>query len=332
MRITERRDTTSCSDRLRRTVTGALSFLTAVCMLSDRAGAEPPASAWPEIQAEAGTKPASLPQVTVEAQRQALRQRMSNFTNAITRQVSSHESLARWHGKVCPLVAGLPRSQGEFVLERISAIAQSAGASLGPQDCKPNLFVMFTTEPARLMKEFTSRNASRLISLSGQRAEGGAVRRFIDSTRPIRAWYNVELVGTLGNALDTFDEGSMGGRNPVANHHPVASRIRTDEVQNVMSVLIVVDAQRIDGIKIGAVADYIAMLGLAEINLDADLTSDDSVLRLFTVPKDVQSLSQLSGWDAAFLKGLYSTEQASATQRSSIVEVMMRDTPLSAQP
>ena len=96
-------------------------------------------------------------------------------------------------------------------------------------------------------------------------------------------------------------------------------------------MFVIVDTRRIDGLKIGAVADYAAMLGLAKINLNADVTGDDSVLRLFTASADAATLSQLAAWDAAFLKALYS-EQANKMQRHSIVNSMMRDASVASRP
>ncbi len=156
----------------------------------------------------------------------------------------------------------------------------------------------------------------------GEGMQLAAIRRFINSARPIRAWYNAEFAGAAGNSLGVFDM-PRGGIS--ANRFPDASRITWDDVQNITSVLLVVDARRIDGLKIGAMADYIAMLGLAKINLDADFSGDESVLQLFTAHEEGQTLSKLSTWDAAFLKALYSTEQSYKMQRSLIVTSMMRD-------
>lgn len=292
----------------------------AFCLTSSGASAD--SSVSPQAQSRASTKEPSLPQITVEAQRRSLEHHIFDFVTAVTKQVSSHESLARWHIKVCPLVAGIPRDQGEFILERISTIAQAAGAPLGPQDCKPNLLVLVTQRPAQLLDELWSRNPGMFAGIMGEGVQLAAIRRFINSARPIRAWYNAEFAGAAGNSLGVFDM-PRGGIS--ANRFPDASRITWDDVQNITSVLLVVDARRIDGLKIGAMADYIAMLGLAKINLDADFSGDESVLQLFTAHEEGQTLSKLSTWDAAFLKALYSTEQSYKMQRSLIVTSMMRD-------
>jgi hypothetical protein len=300
-----------------------VSLMAVVCLLPNGATADPPLAA----------SPTPLPQLTVEAQRQALEQRVIHFVTAITAQTGSFDSLARWGVKVCPAVTGLPEAQGEFILQRISAIALSARAPLGPSDCKPNLIVMVTSEPSHLIKEIWSRNPSRFSDLSGLPASPRAIRRFIEDARPIRAWYGAEFVGAMGNELGTYNEIPEKGRAPKVNRLAEMSRIRIDDLQMIKSALVVVDVERIAGLKIGAVADYVALLGLAEINLGADFSGYDSLLRLFTMPKEeAQGFSELGAWDAAFLKALYNTEQANKMQRHSIVDRMMREAAVVSQP
>lgn len=301
---------------------------------ASRSVAGPPRSTTAqEAQPQADIESTPLQEVTIEAQRQALEHRLSHFVTLITEEPGSYESLARWHMKICPAVAGLPQDRGDIVVERISTIARAAGAPLAPRDCAPpNLFVLFTPDPTKLVKDLASRNAGRFMALSGAQADKGALKKFAESTQPIRVWYNAQLTGAVGNELHAFTQAEMGGRRPLQNDHAVLSRIQVDDVQELTSVLIIVDTRRIDGLKISAVADYAAMLGLAKINLNADITGDDSVLRLFTGSADAATLSQLGTWDAAFLKALYNTDQANKMQRDSIVNSMMRDTSVVSRP
>jgi hypothetical protein len=65
----------------------------------------------------------------------------------------------------------------------------------------------------------------------------------------------------------------------------------------------------------GQLADYIAMVGLAQIRAKADTGTAPSILRLF---RETDPLPQgLSPWDEAFLHSLYATSQ------SSVLEVAM---------
>jgi hypothetical protein len=297
---------------------------------SQAAGTYPPSSTAQAVQPEVAITPAEMPQVAIEAQRQTLEHRLSRFVTAITAEVSSYQSLARWHDKICPRVSGLSRDQGEFVLRRISTIAQSAGAPLARGDCEANFLVLFAADPTKHLRDTLSRRASQFSAWYGNPADRAAFKQFVEDTRPIRAWYDAQLRGALGNLL--YGETKVKARPPLENDHPVASRIQLDDVQDLTSVLVVVDVRRIDGLSIGAVADYAAILGLAKINPNADVEGTDSVLRLFTAPDEGKNLSRLGSWDAAFLKALYSTEQASKMQRQLIVRSMMRDDSVASQP
>jgi len=87
-------------------------------------------------------------------------------------------------------------------------------------------------------------------------------------------------------------------------------------VQALSSVIIVVDSARIAHLNIGQLADYVSMVGLAEIRLDGDTGTAPSVLGLF---RQSDSPPQgLSLWDRSFLDGLYSTDQASVLQVSAL--------------
>jgi hypothetical protein len=66
---------------------------------------------------------------------------------------------------------------------------------------------------------------------------------------------------------------------------------------------------------VGQLADYIAVVGLAEIDFDKDLGDAPTILHLFRTSG--QSFDGgLSVWDQAFLKSLYDTPQESTFQLS----------------
>jgi hypothetical protein len=68
-------------------------------------------------------------EVVVKGQREALEHRMQGFVRRITQNPRfSDESLPRWRAPVCFAVAGLPTTEGLFVLDRLAHIAGSAGA------------------------------------------------------------------------------------------------------------------------------------------------------------------------------------------------------------
>src|SRR3984957_10200812 len=149
----------------------------------------PPPSQPPEEAAGADDSKSSLKTITVEAQREreiAARQART-YISAIS--VSPYrESLARWNTPICPLVAGLPREHGEFILTRVSQIAAAAGAPLGGGDCRGNFYVVVTADPDALLKAWSKRDASMFGD-----AGGAKVRGFLNASSPVRVWYNAYL-------------------------------------------------------------------------------------------------------------------------------------------
>src|SRR5438552_9551519 len=90
------------------------------------------------------------------------------------------------------------------------------------------------------------------------------------------------------------------------------------------SVFAIIDTNRAEHTALDQLADYVAMTGLTSVDLDADLGSAPSILRLFTPSGENQS-SGLSNWDAAFLKALYHSNQISRAQRFEIAERVAGD-------
>jgi hypothetical protein len=101
------------------------------------------------------------------------------------------------------------------------------------------------------------------------------------------------------------------------------SRIERYDVIAFSLALVIVDTAYAQPVKLGQLVDYAAMVGLADIDLDAQLGDAPTVLRLFEQPPDQQPAG-LTAWDEAFLGGLYHSDQATRTQASQIAVKMTR--------
>jgi hypothetical protein len=77
-----------------------------------------------------------------------------------------------------------------------------------------------------------------------------------------------------------------------------------------------VDARRTAGMDVRQVADYVAMMGLS--NIDVDVGDAPSILQLFS-PARSSDLG-MSNWDTAFLRALCQTDQSSRGQRFEIAQ------------
>jgi len=258
---------------------------------------------------------AHIDTITVEAarHREAVERQVRAFVGQIAAKPND-SSLARWQKVVpmCPLVAGLSREDGEYILGRVSKIAAAAGAPLASEHCKPNLYIVVSADPDALLKAWNKRDVWMFGDESDQ--GGTKIRKFLNSNSPIRVWYNAELYSDEGTPL-----GNLEGR---ANLRGRATRIVFNETRDLTSALIMVDGSRARGVNFGQLASYIAMLGLAEIRADADVADAPTILHLFSRSENDRPPG-LSNWDEAFLKALYHTEQTDKQQLGEIKTTMI---------
>jgi hypothetical protein len=267
--------------------------------------------------------PTDESEIIVEGTRPDVEQRVHAFVSEITRRGAGSESLVRWHRPICPLVAGLTSEQGEFILYGVTQAAIAAGAPLGSKECQPNLHIVVVSEPERLLERWRKRTRGLF---------GGAtpskVRHFLqDSPRPIRAWYNTKLVCGEGGGTPQMQRGASGDlalRESSSGCFIKDTRLQTNYVDTFSSVIVMVDADLIKGINLGQLADYVAMIGLAKMDVDANVGDAPTILRLFAHSADVAPPT-MSPWDRAFLEALYRTPQRSRFQSSMIANRVVRD-------
>jgi hypothetical protein len=260
-------------------------------------------------------------EVIVEGTRPELEQRVHAYVSGITRRGYGTESLVRWRKPICPLVAGLTSDQGEFILYGVTQAAAAAGAPLGSEECRPNLYVVVASEPERLLERWHKRSRG----LFGD-APPSTVRQFLqDEPRPVRAWYNTELVCGDGVGTPKLQRGAdLSFRESSSGCFIKDTRLQSNYVDIFASVIVIVDADLIKDIKLGQLADYVAMIGLAKMDVDANVGDAPTILRLFAAATD-SAPPNMSPWDRAFLEALYRTPQRSRHQRSIIANRVVRD-------
>jgi hypothetical protein len=231
--------------------------------------------------------------------------------------------LLRWNTPVCPLVAGLPREQGEFILRRLSQVMRTAGAPLGPQTCKANFLVLVTSAPEELLEKLLRKRPGMFDLHDGM----GTVKHFLRTERPVRVWYNWEYGSDNATAFATA-AAITGSSSPsgAVGDYPVLpssnSRLSYSSSRSIDTAIIAVDIPRMKGVNLGQLSDYVAMVGLAEINMDKEIDNAPSVLRLFSeaggAPAEGMSL-----WDQALLRSLYGTRPENVNQTSNMETQML---------
>jgi hypothetical protein len=226
------------------------------------------------------------------------------------------DALARWRDPICPAVEGLPRGQAEALLERLSTIAREVGAPLGDADCHANLYVVASADPKSTLRAWVKRQPI----LFGPNRDLD-VDHMIVTDRPVRVWVKVTTVGMNGNIATDHSQALFAMQNqsskPVLNWtnptHLSASTARY------ISGAAVVLGPRLGQVSIDQLADYIALTTFAEVNLDADVGSEQSVLNLF---RGAAAPGGLSAADQAYLSALYHVEPNAIGQRVVIADRM----------
>ncbi|HSY08218.1 MAG TPA: hypothetical protein VK820_06750, partial [Steroidobacteraceae bacterium] len=233
-----------------------------------------------------------LDSITVEAkkkEREELRLQVDQYVKATVAQHAG-ESLARWNTPVCPLVAGLPREQGEFILGRLSQSVRNAGAPLAPENCKANFFILVSSRADEILEALRKKRPGLFDTHNGL----GPLQHFLRTERPVRIWQNWQNAGDDAGGLIIAEAfvgisggASMGGSlgtgssSAAMANWPTAtlpnSRLTRSVARSISTAIIIVDLARITSGNLGQLSDYIAMVGLAEINLDRTIDSAPSV-------------------------------------------------------
>ena len=258
--------------------------------------------------------PAALPEVLVEGQRAALKQRVEAFVRTVTENpgLSADDSLVRWDIPMCLLAVGFSEADGSRVSSRLAQIASLAGAPLARAPCPANFVIVATSEPERVLAAWYAKDSH----LFGDAALAD-IRRFLGGpqTRPVRVWRN----------LDRGRIASMRyGHFRASNEHAQSSPFIRNSVVGFFSVFAIIDTARALDVSLDQLSDYVAMAGLSDIDLDADMGSASSILRLFAAPAQTR-LAALSDWDLAFLKALYQTDHTSKNQRFEIAQRVLNE-------
>ena len=120
----------------------------------------------------------------------------------------------------------------------------------------------------------------------------------------------------MGGGASQFSSGAPVCTGGVDTHLSYA------DVRSISWAIVVIDLHRLHKMTIQQLADYVALVGLAEMRLDADPGSAPSILRL--VSGDAAAPPGLTPWDQALLYSLYTTRQEDKLQVQDMESTMVR--------
>ena len=309
-------------------VVGAMALSWQAANAGSADGSVPP----PTSQIASSPADTQLQTVTIKGARSAreLKRQAHQFVTSEVFQ-RPDESLMRWNSPICPVMQGLPVTFNEFIQTRITQIASGARAPVAGTHCEPNLYVFATSNPGALLKKLWAANPRMYDARNGL----GGARAFVHSQRPVRVWYNTDQQcrgsHSAGASIEMKGSGAggnmaQGAASPVDTTSSsfcsdAGTRLRYSAVNSISSVYIVVDMNQMKDVSTIQLADYVAMIGLADVRPGADPGTVPTILRLF---QDSRGPPRgLSEWDQALLYSLYNTSQSSVVQGSDMEQTVI---------
>jgi hypothetical protein len=269
-------------------------------------------------------------EIVITAPSQSEGERVRSYVGSLS-VPGRRAALPRWGREICPGVIGMDNEHAQALNDRVARIALDLGLEVGAPGCDANILVYFTRNSDEVAATFAGRNGMVSTRTGGTREQ---VEAFVQTPRAVRWWhlaltsadgFEVErdsqaAVNTLRaqeptpfeaaaqgqEARSTSSEREARAAQEVTNATRVrgASRLRSNTEESISRVLIIVDADRVRQVRFGALADYVAMIGLAQINPDVDVGAAPSILGLFS-DRPGPKADRITSWDIAYLAGLY---------------------------
>lgn len=295
--------------------------LTALLATAPVQGVPAPQSS-PEDPTVATDAPVQLEEVEVTGA--SLDNLIRSFVNEVAAP-NRRRGLARWDDRVCVGVANLRTEPAQYIVDRVSTVAEDLGLTPGEPGCTANIMIVASADPTGLAEALV-RDHRPALRMGGTGMDRGAaaLRAFAASEAPVR-WWQVAIPVDSDTGMRAVR--IPGECNPpcqaVTDFAPVigvfaASRLSTQIVDNLTRTIVILDIDQVDRVSIDQLADYVAMVTLAQIDPEADTSGYASVLNVFDQPGTAPGLT---AWDRAYLTGLYGAERNRANLRANRAEV-----------
>jgi len=272
-------------------------------------------AAWAPNQASAQENERVLVQGTLE-------DRTGAFVQNVTAPMSYADQLPRWDRTICPGMVGMTSTLARAVIDRIAETARRVGLTVGEPGCEADILMVFTNDVDGAVDAAAAHQRRALGvngDLGGSRGRA-AWRDFSETPRPVR-WWHVSQLRTADGAPVTYQDGLQ--TTPLYSGGLTRSTTRLD----FQFVFIIIEAREVSGTQLAPLADYLAMVALAQVNPATDFSGMPTILNLFSTSGAARP-TELTAWDIAYLQGLYSSPadaRSISVQQREIAQRMARD-------
>ncbi|MEC4591787.1 MULTISPECIES: hypothetical protein [Nitrospirillum] len=232
--------------------------------------------------------------------------------------------LTRWERPVCPEAINVPADVAAFLTTRIRTVAAQVGAPTR-DGCKRDIEIIFSDTPQAVMDAVADKRSFLLgYHFVNQ------TKALSKVTQAIQAWYVTAVRdGAVTVVDDPYYASGMHSDDPLKDqfHGNGGSRLSHDMASVFDNIVVIVDTTKIEGETFGSLADYLAMLVLAQpASAVGQCNPLPSILSLFSdACPSAQRVRSLSPADKAYLEGLYSVapDAVGNLQRATIATHML---------
>lgn len=273
--------------------------------------------------------PAPSDQVTVTGEKE--RKAIEGFVTSLAMPTRLTGKMARWETGICPIAIGLRKQATQFILQRLKDVAVQVDAPVNKSpSCRPNIQIVFTTTPQALLNSIRKKQDA-FLGYADTVAQRDALAVF---QGPIQAWY---LTATRDLAGKTeVDSGRMpgagggimipcptlfippylpsgecsGSLKEIRSARPASALLTTgsralgDGLRSTFhNVIVVADPTKLVELEMGPLSDYIALLALSQVALQAQCQTMPSIVNL--LPLGCERQVGLTPADLGYLRGLY---------------------------
>ncbi|MFN7109156.1 MAG: hypothetical protein ACK4MY_13100 [Brevundimonas sp.] len=272
--------------------------------------------------------PATLEVDSVEVVGSRLEDAAQDFVRTINVEPPLGTLPGRWTKPLCISVANFRAPWGRFMVDGVTKRATDVGLNVSGPGCRPNVLIVATDDgpqtadaivrlDRRRFRTPVDHSSQDLSDLNHFRRSDAAVRWW-QVTYP-RTVESGEVMGGRANGIETWGErgtnqGLITPKMTVRNPSLIAPTIRYD----IETVTVVVDLSKTDDVPMSALADYIALVTLAQIDPRERFDGQSTILNMFDEPNRYASMTD---WDLDYMHAVYDADLTRNSVRGHQAEV-----------
>lgn len=258
--------------------------------------------------------------------------RLEERVRAFVEEVSApprRRGIARWWDEVCFGVVNLQPEQALALIDRLSTVAGEYGVELDEPGCRPNVVVIFADDGQVMADSLVEAQRGLFhLGVGGLDRGSAALEEFRRTDAPVRWWHvSLPVIGSTGQRAIRMP----GDSGPIyvpaeglVNH----GRPITDVLNK---VIVIVDAGKVEGVGGEQLAEYLALVSLAQVDPEGDIAGYDTILNLFAASA---APAGLTTWDRSYLEGLYQSRPDRidpSRQAAAVTRILREDERRSAE-